>query len=316
MFFMMVSTQKPFSNYNMDHVILDSPFLGAHTPTLSSAGQQVRRPGASSRAGRQDPAGELPCKGCTVRQPAPARCPASVASPAYRRQAETVPNHTARAAGPRRGQRNACAYRARQHPSHCRIRGGHGAGTSRAELTGGPRVGTGAPRPRPAVTCSRAAASRRPRSAGTAAPPPALLPPARPAPAAPGERSPEPPVASAAPARGKEGSGISVPGGGEGAEPPGLLTHRRAGRRHDSPCGPRRCRGDAAAGSAREPPGAPRTRAGLHPLPAPRPITAAAPRLFPPLPRGMGGTGAPWECVGRARARLAHRRRKWAGQGE
>lgn len=145
---------------------------------------------------------------------------------------------------------------------------------------------------RPAVTCSRAAGPRHPRSAGTAAPRPAAAAyPARQAPRGPGAlggRNPEPPAASAAP-REKQRNTASAPCGGEGPEPPTppRVTHRRAGLRHDGTRPGRPAHGVAMATRPRETRGARRERRrllraasppGLRPLPSLRPIAAAPAR--------------------------------------
>lgn len=155
-----------------------------------------------------------------------------------------------------------------------------------------PPVPRPAPCPRPTVTCSRAAASRRPRSAGTAAPPPAPLAPARPALGTPGERSPEPPLASAAPAGGRREAGAQ---------------RREAGRARGRP-NPSLTAALGAAMTAR----AGRAVAAAPPPPCPPSNRRRRRSPVAPAPSARAGQGRLWDRgmnAGRARSPPAPLRR-------
>lgn len=123
MFFIMVNTQKPFINQNMDHVILDFPFLRAYTRTLSSAGQQVRAQEDAPVRSSRIQAGSCRANAAQCRSSPRRDAPLWFhALPAADRRIRCLITHQGRP-GARRGQRNACGHRCSTPPT-AGIRGG------------------------------------------------------------------------------------------------------------------------------------------------------------------------------------------------
>lgn len=140
MFFVMVNTQTPFIYQNMDYVILDFPFLRTHTRTLSSAGQQVRaQENAPVRASRIQ-AGSCRANAAQCRSSPRRDAPLWFhALPTADRRIRCLITPQGRP----RPKKRVWSPLFDRIPPTAGIRGGHRAGTSSAELPGGPRVCTG-----------------------------------------------------------------------------------------------------------------------------------------------------------------------------